>query len=243
MEERAMAGPYRRRHLLPAILAVAIFAPAFAGASDTLLAGVLPGGGLMRKPIVSMREARYKNLVTQNTDFSCGAAALATILKYGYGRDVGEDAVLSDMLKIGDREQVRRRGFSLFDIKRYVEALGMEGRGYKLDREQLKSLKVPTIVLLNIKGYQHFVVLNKTRGDKAYLADPALGNKIVSLDDFEANWNGVVFAVIGRGFDEHTVLLSPPEPLSARRLLDVYAMIPDAQLLDFGFIHADRLRF
>jgi Predicted double-glycine peptidase len=186
-----------------------------------------------------MREARYTHLVAQSTDFSCGAAALATILKYAYGKNTNEDEVMRGMLQVSDPDRVRQRGFSLLNMKHFVQTLGLRGRGFEMRADVLHKIKIPTIVLLDIKGYKHFTVLKKATHDKVYLADPALGNKSIGLKEFAAGWNGVVFAVIGDGLDMNSVLLTPAEPLSARRLLAVHAMIPETPLLDFGFLHAN----
>lgn len=208
-------------------------------ASEVRFGTIIPGGGVINKQVISMREQRYVNMVKQNTDFSCGAASLATILKYAYGRDVDEEQVLRGLLEVSDPETVRRKGFSLLDIKRYTKTLGMRGRGYKVKPSTLRRVKIPTIVLIDIRGYKHFVVFQTIRNDMVYLADPALGNKIIPFDEFLEIWNGVVFAVIGKGFDRNTVLMNPAEPLTARGL--VRAHIPPSQndLLRFGFTHAD----
>lgn len=228
------------RHMITATIlsaAVLCLAPP-AEAARMKIGGILPGGGLIEKDIVSMREARYTDLIPQHTDFSCGAAALATILKYAYGRDVTEHQVLEGLFTVSDPKIVRERGFSLLDIKRYVQTLGMRGRGYKLKMDDLANVKIPTIVLLDFKGYKHFVVLKKVVDDRVYIADPALGNKLMSKKDFAAGWNGIIFAVIGKGFNRTSVLLSPKEPLTvARRGLE--APLTDAELLEFGFTHAD----
>ncbi|HKJ76828.1 MAG TPA: cysteine peptidase family C39 domain-containing protein, partial [Gammaproteobacteria bacterium] len=136
-------------------------------------------------------------------------------------------------------EQVRRRGFSLLDIKNYVQTVGLRGRGYQVNEEGLDSISIPTIVLLDIDGYKHFVVLKKVDGRYAYIGDPALGNRVMDRDEFVSAWNGVVFAVIGPNFDRNTVLLQPRGKVTARRLNDVYTPVPKARLLDFGFNHAD----
>ncbi|MFP4904453.1 peptidase C39, partial [Paraburkholderia sp. BR14261] len=39
----------------------------------------------VKLPLHSMRDLRYRSIVSQQYDYSCGAAALATLLKYGYG--------------------------------------------------------------------------------------------------------------------------------------------------------------
>lgn len=208
-----------------------------AGAID--LGGVVPGAGAIRKNILSMRELRYVDMVPQKTDFSCGAAALATILNYAYGQKLTEDDVIQGLLQVSDPAIVKEKGFSLLDLKNYVQARGMRGRGYNMAPEMLERVKVPTIVLLDIRGYKHFVVLKKTTEDKVYLADPALGNRVLSRQDFEKGWNRVVFAIIGQGFERDTVLLRPKEPLTARSTVDTWRPLTDAQLLEFGFSSAE----
>lgn len=212
--------------------------PGPARAADVRLGDILPGGGTIHKNIVSMREARYTGVVQQNTDFSCGAAAVATILKYAYGKNVTEHDVVEGMFRVSDPQVARERGFSLLDIKHYVQTLDMRGRGYKMSMDDLARIRVPTVVLLDIKGYKHFVVLKKIKDGRVYLGDPALGNKVMPTKDFAAGWNGIVFAIIGRGFDRHTALLTPPEPLTVRRS-GMQTPLTDAELLDFGFTHAD----
>lgn len=220
-------------------LSSAAWLPLPADAADIRFADVLPGGAMIGKNMVSMRERRYLNIVPQQTDFSCGAAAVATILKYAYGQDVTENAVIEGLLKVSDPEVVRVKGFSLLDIKNYIQTLGMRARGYKISPQTLESVRVPTIALIDMKGYKHFVVVNKTADGRVYIADPALGNRIVPKDQFVREWNGLVFAVIGKGFERDTVLLRPPLPLTAHGLVDTYRPLTDAELLDFGFSHAD----
>ena len=217
--------------------------------ADIALGELIPGAGVIRKPVVSLREARFRNLISQSTDFSCGAAALATLLTYAYGYDASERAVMDGLLQTSDPETVRERGFSLLDLKIYLETLGMRGRGYHASVDKLSLMRMPAIVLLDIKGYHHFVVLKKVVDDQAYLGDPALGNKIMPLEEFAAGWNGVVFAVLGEGYDADTPLRTHLEPLNAKQLLAVHGMvplhnlIPDVQPLDYGFLSADLLRF
>lgn len=88
----------------------------------------LPGGGLVYKQVQSIRERRFADLVEQKTDFSCGAAALATIPEKAYGAPLDEQAVIQGMLAHADPEIVRTQGFSMLDMKRYVESMGMRAR-------------------------------------------------------------------------------------------------------------------
>ena len=78
---------------------------------------ILPGGGLVFKPLQSMRERRFANLVQQQTDFSCGAAAMATLLNEAYGWNFGEEQVIEGMLAGADPQLVQQMGFSMLDMK------------------------------------------------------------------------------------------------------------------------------
>lgn len=223
------------------LCAMSVMTPVAAKAADMEFGNILPGDAMIHKKVVSMRERRYLNIVPQETDFSCGAAALATIIKYAYGRHVTEEEVIDGLMKVSDPELVRQKGFSLLDIKHYVETIGMRGRGYKISLEQLQFARIPIIVLLDMRGYKHFVVISKTTNNKVYVADPALGNRIVDINQFSKEWNGLVFAVIGQGFERNSVLFNPPEPLTARNKINTFKPLTDAELLDFGFIHAELL--
>src|SRR5690606_11882786 len=124
-------------------------------AAEVALTGVLPKGALYTTQVESMHDARFRHLVRQKNDYSCGAAALATILRYAYHLDADEDTVIEGMLAVSDPEIVRERGFSLLDIKRYVESLGMRGRGYRVDEARLRTLRVPGLVLMDVRGFRH----------------------------------------------------------------------------------------
>ena len=211
------------------------------GAAHAAQMGIaaLPGGAMIYKPVQSVRERRFANLVQQKTDFSCGAAALGTILKQAYWLDVDEAHIIEGMLAHSDQDTVRVQGFSMLDMKRYVESLGMRARGYRIPAENLKSVSVPVIVLMDIRGYKHFVVMQRADDNWVYVGDPVLGNKRYKFDDFVKGWNGIVFAVIGAGYDKGNALLEPPLPLTAKNRINNFQPIDDAQLMEFGFIQSD----
>jgi uncharacterized protein len=222
------------------LCSLALCAPRPAQAGDVRFGGVLPNGGLYVHPVESMQEARFRNLVRQHTDYSCGAAALATVLRYAYHLDVDEAVVIQGMLGVSDEALVKQRGFSLLDIKHYVEALGMRGRGYRIDEARLRSLRVPGLVLMDVRGFRHFVVLKQVHGGTVELADPMLGNRSVPIPEFLQAWpSRAVFVVVGNDFDRRTVLLQPTEKASARALYARQGPVTDAELLDFGFTSAD----
>lgn len=217
--------------------------PVLAGplsAAEVTFAGILPNGAPYTHSVETMQEARYRNLIRQHTDYSCGAAALATILRYAYHLDADERTVIEGMMGVADPGVVAQRGFSLLDIKRYVESLGMRGRGYRVDESRLRTLRVPGLVLMDVRGFRHFVVLKQVDGDTVELGDPILGNRSIAFSEFVKQWpSRAVFVVIGSDFDRDTVLLQPSGKPSARALFARQGPITDAELLDFGFTHAD----
>ncbi|MGE8145273.1 C39 family peptidase [Pseudomonas frederiksbergensis] len=200
---------------------------------------VLPGGAVVYKPIQSIRERKFADLVQQKTDFSCGAAALATILRQAYWLDVSEDQIIEGMLAHSDQNLVRVQGFSMLDMKHYVESIGMRARGYRVATETLSEIKIPVVVLMDIRGYKHFVVLQRVQKGWVYIGDPVLGHKRYKVDDFVKGWNGIIFAVIGQGYDKANALLEPPLPLTAKNRLNMFSPVQDAELMDFGFIQSD----
>ncbi|WP_298307786.1 C39 family peptidase [uncultured Erythrobacter sp.] len=187
------------------------------------------------KTVSSWRMRKFTNLVRQQTDFSCGAAALATIFNFAYDKNTSEQQVLVNMLKIADPDVIREKGFSLLDMKNYVLAVGMTGQGYEVEYDALQRLKVPGIALIDIKNYKHFVVVRKVSEDFIQIGDPALGNRTMSRRRFEDAWNNVIFVIVGEGFDPDTALLNPPPPLSAARLYSLRSPVPNAEIYDQGF--------
>ncbi|TAN08341.1 MAG: peptidase [Rhodanobacteraceae bacterium] len=209
-------------------------------AAEVSFAGVLPNGQIYKAPVESMQDARFRHIVRQQTDFSCGAAAVATLLRHAYGLNVDEPTVVAGLMGVADPDVVRTNGFSMLDIKRYVESLGLRGRGYRITEARLLAVRVPTIALIELKGYRHFVVLKRIGNNVVEIADPALGNTNMSIDEFVQAWpSRALFAVIGSGFDRNTVLLDAHRTPSARALYARSGPLTDAELLDFGFTSAD----
>jgi predicted double-glycine peptidase len=157
----------------------------------------LTSGPRLDAKVISLKEARTVGIVLQQRDYSCGAAAVATLLTYQFGRPTGEAEVLDKMRELGNEELIKQKGFSLLDMKRFLESINYQAAGFKLNLEQLADLKIPGIILIDTLSYQHFVVLKGVRDGEAFLADPALGNRAMSLEDVGKAWNGVFFAAVG----------------------------------------------
>jgi predicted double-glycine peptidase len=204
-------------------------------ATPIWLGAISPTGPTIAVPLTSWKDKKFENLVRQRTDFSCGAAALATIFNYAFGRNTSEQQVLVNMLRVADPDVVRQKGFSLLDMKTYAQSVGYQAEGYRVDYATLQKLEVPSIALLDIRGYKHFVVIRRAWDERVAIGDPAIGNMIMTRPRFEEAWNGILFVVSGDGYVADNILLNPPEPLSAKRLLELTATIPGAEVAEFGF--------
>ena len=186
--------------------------------------------------VLSMRALRDAGVVKQKFDYSCGSAALATLLTYGLGDPTDEDAILRMILSPLSGDELRslqQRGLSLLDMQKVAQARGHKAQGFRLPAEQLSRISRPLIVHIKPHGYEHFAVFKGLRGDRVYLADPSLGNIRMPLYRFLDMWadaagRGVVFAVERRDGSwpaESALAVSAPDgpPLewqSARRRFD-----------------------
>lgn len=175
------------------------------------------GGAVVR----SVLEARQHNVVLQQWELSCAAAALATILRYQYGIPVTERSVALGLIDrreyLANPDLVRlRQGFSLLDLKRYVDAIGYEGVGLgQLEFDDLLE-RAPIIVPVDLQGYPHFVVFRGATANTVLLADPAFGNTTLSVDKFRHGW--IAYRDIGHvGFVvTRSGTLAPPGRLQPR---------------------------
>jgi uncharacterized protein len=184
----------------PAILLIAVLVASPTGIAAT--ATVEPAGVRLPVPVRSLQELRFTDLVRQSWDVSCGAAALSTLLTYHLGRPVTEYAVATWILRGVDPQRVRARGgFSLFDLKRFAQALGYRAEGYgNMKLEELVALSAPAIVPVRIHGLDHFVVMRGVIGGHVLIGDPAFGNLTMPARRFQQLWKGGIAFVVQ---DEH----------------------------------------
>ena len=163
-----------------------------------------------RGPVRSLLEIRQENVVVQQWDISCGAAALATLLAYHHGEPVSEKAVAQAMLGKTDPLRVKvRGGFSLLDMKRYASARGFQADGYSdMTLADLAKLG-PAIVPVVLDRYPHFVVFRALSGDRVLIADPAYGNRSVEVEVFEKAWQKIAFVVERPGHHKPPSRLGP----------------------------------
>ncbi len=123
---------------------------------------------------------KTKHTIKQAYEESCGAAALATLLKL-HGKDTNETQILeaaskTDML-------------SFAELAKIAKAFGYEAQGYKISKEVFEKTKIPLLVLVVREAeFPHFVVAINHDGDFVSVYDPSSGDYIASKRDFYAMW-------------------------------------------------------
>jgi predicted double-glycine peptidase len=148
-------------------------------------------------------EIQEQYVVMQKFDYSCGAAAMATLLNYYFQDEITERAILLDIIDHLEEDEFENReeeGLSLLDLKRFAERRGYQALGVKLELPTLLALRGPVLVYMESDGYEHFAILRGVREDRVFLADPSLGNVRMMVGDFADEWPGIALVLAKEGF-------------------------------------------
>jgi len=190
-----------RKRFVTTARAVAVAAVAGLGGCSTT---EMPGGsGLTRNQTLApktYKALKYAVTVRQALDFTCGGAALATVLTHYWNRETTELEVLKILqTRYPDAAAWKAKvkaGFSLEDLQFAAEALGFESQAAKAPTDSLEKLNGPVIVhLKKTETYLHFSVLRKAAGGTFYLSDPILGMYAMTRAQFDAQYTGYLMAV------------------------------------------------
>lgn len=126
--------------------------------------------GVCKVPVVIQLEA-----------LECGAASLTMVLAY-YNKWIPLEQVRADC-------GVSRDGSNAKNILKAARHYGLEAAGFRMEPETLKEQgQFPCIIHWN---FNHFVVLNGFKGNKAYINDPAQGTCAISMEDFDEAFTGI----------------------------------------------------
>jgi predicted double-glycine peptidase len=175
-------------------VALSVLRPAAACGLD-----ISAGDVTFSKRVKSFKELRSANVIPQTLDYSCGPAALATLLSYYFRDRVTEQEIIKYLILTGNLDKIKaHKGFSLLDLKNYCKYRGYRVTGYQGDLEFFARLKQPVLVPVNIKQYDHFVILRGVKGERVFLADPAMGKMTMLTSQFKQIWKGGVGLVISK---------------------------------------------
>ncbi len=185
----------------------------------------------------SWLELKERHVVIQKFDYSCGAAAVVTMLKYYFGDDVPEQKVLDTIFtrlalskngkaEIDDRVE---NGLSMLDLQRAAADLGYTSAVAKITAQNLTELKAPIIVRLIKDDFKHFVVVRGVVEDRVFLADPIRGNVRMSIYDFLAQWDGPALFLGKKGFGlptDHALAVQQLSPVRHELYHARHAILP-----------------
>ncbi|GGF57624.1 NHLP family bacteriocin export ABC transporter peptidase/permease/ATPase [Azorhizobium oxalatiphilum] len=127
-------------------------------------------GGLKHTPTVFQMEA-----------VECGAAALAMVLAHH-----GLWVPLPELREVCG---VSRDGSRASNLVRAARRYGFTAQGFRCEPKHLEDTVLPAIVFINMN---HYAVLEGVRGRKVYLNDPAAGRRVLTAEEFDAIFSGIV---------------------------------------------------
>jgi ATP-binding cassette subfamily B protein len=134
---------------------------------------------LESKPELGEKVIRRFALVEQAEEMDCGAACLAMLCRH-YGLQV-------TLGKLRELANVTTQGATLDSLARAGETLGFSSRGVQCTFDALQGFELPFIV--HWEGY-HYVIVYGISKRQVWVADPAVGFRKMSVEEFERGWSG-----------------------------------------------------
>jgi len=154
------------------------------------------------------RSLRYTHVVGQTDWYTCGAAAVATLLTYYYNDPATEAEILEVAIKETEASgKDPLEGLTALSLKRALEKRGYQVKAYRVNLEQLADYfrrgGLPVVGHVT-RPQLHFLVItgivDPPQGGPTHvlLADPSWGRRILPLEALvtEKGFSGVIlFAV------------------------------------------------
>lgn len=144
----------------------------------------------------------------QSEAAECGLACLAMLLNHFGGQ--------TDISALRRQFSISMKGSTMADILTMAERLGMTGRGLRLELDELNQLQTPCILHWELS---HFVVLERVKGQKVTILDPAKGRVCYDINEVSQRFTGVALELLP------TVEFKPPKQQKTLRLRDFWSVI------------------
>jgi ATP-binding cassette subfamily B protein len=134
---------------------------------------------LQSKPELGEKVIKRFALVEQAEEMDCGAACLAMLCRhYSIPMTLG---------KLRELANVTTQGATLESLARAGESLGFTTRGMQCTFEALQGFELPFIA--HWEGY-HYIIVYGVSKQQVWVADPAIGFKKMTVEEFERGWSG-----------------------------------------------------
>jgi len=123
---------------------------------------------------------RKTPLLLQSEMGECGVACLAMVAGH-FGHRVS-------LVELRQKSAVSQKGQTLASLIAIAEQIGLAARPVRLELDELERLQLPAILHWNLS---HFVVLTRVRSGMAWINDPAIGVRRLSLSVIDDHFTGV----------------------------------------------------
>ena len=131
--------------------------------------------------VKSFHELKYKDVIQQTFEESCGASSLATLMNL-YDTNVTEKDLLHDLNSTN--------AVNFLDLHKIALKNGFRAKGYNITKKIFEQLGFPVIArVLRHSNYPHFIVVYNLQGDFILVLDPNNGKRIMSKSEFYSIWN------------------------------------------------------
>lgn len=143
-------------------------------------------------------ESRCRAKFFGQRDINCAASALADLLLTRFNQDVGPEEIFAELWSHAD-EDSQRLGFSLLDLKKFLERHDFQGDGYNISLAELGREGASALAIVNVDGNSHFIVVRGFRDGQVLINDPGFGLVKISERRFHDIWrDGVLFVIRDR---------------------------------------------
>ncbi|PRQ06949.1 peptidase domain-containing ABC transporter [Enhygromyxa salina] len=177
---------------------------------------------------LGLRVGRSLEHVQQLTETDCGAACLATVLRY-HGKPRPLDELRAAM-------GTGRDGVNALGVLRVAQRYGLRGRGVRVGLKHLDSLTPGAILHWE---FRHFVVFESVDRRGVTIIDPGLGRRRVTLKRFDEAFTGIALLLEpGEDFERGEAPRSPTwaylREISSHRELWAHALSMSALIQLLG---------
>lgn len=152
--------------------------------------------------VKSFHELKYKDVIQQTFEESCGASSLATLMNL-YDANVTEKDLLHDLNSTNT--------VNFLDLQKIAIKNAFRAKGYNITKKIFEQLSFPVIArVIRHSNYPHFIVVYNLKGDFVLVLDPNNGKRLMSKSEFYSIWNkednGYILVVLSK----HTKRLNIP---------------------------------
>lgn len=122
--------------------------------------------------------------ILQYTDTECGVVALAILFRY-YRSPINFNDLREECAATRD-------GCAATTLLKVARGYGFEANAYRLEAVDFYHLKSPVICFWR---FNHYIVFERMSKNKVYINDPAHGRMVISRDELDKCFTGVVLKI------------------------------------------------